>query len=114
MIEHELKLEFTPNEFGILLKSPFDNFESSCGIYGLARLSLKETRLDILAVVADAPGTGQFREFIRLAKLRFLTIGVWDIWGDNLKHTLARYGFTDSILDLDDEKTHGMLWTKPK
>ncbi len=80
-----------PDPIGMILGSDFRRFESPTGIDGLAKVN--GDRIDILAVYATDPGTGQFREFIDQCKREFETICVWDIWGDWLALVLQRYGF---------------------
>ena len=80
-----------PDPFSALLGTGFERFESPTGLHGLARTSGK--RLDLLAVNATKPGSGQFRAFIAQAKREFETICVWEVWNPLLDLVLPRYGF---------------------
>ena len=81
-----------PDLVSELLGTGFRRFYSSTGINGLAKM-IGEDRLDILAVDATNPGTGQFRVFIEQAKKEFATIYLWEVWNPILAETLQRYGF---------------------
>ena len=89
-------------------------FESIVGLNGLAKLTEHGKRLDLLALDAKNPGTGQFRNFINETKKLFQVIYVWEIWNENLTHTLFRYGFNPaSTRDFKTgELTEGMVWKR--
>lgn len=96
---------------GLMLGTGYHRFKAACGIDGLAKVDGK--RLDLLAVVTDTPGKGQFREFIRLAKAAYDTVRVWQISNPTLNEALKRYGFTRTwTLGPDGEVVTGRVWTK--
>lgn len=93
----------------------YSHFTTRLGIEGLARVTGAD--LELLAVNATKPGTGQFRRFITEAKTRFASITLWSIVNDEMVPTLARYGFgpcvgPDRKLDGTPSTTEGMRWRK--
>lgn len=50
-------------------------------------------RIDILALDARDPGTGQFRTFMDQCKREYETICIWEAWNVVLREVLLRYGF---------------------
>lgn len=100
----------TPDPLGLMLGTDFDRFESPYGIDGLARVSGSE--LELLAVVTDTPGEGQFRQFITACKAQFESIRVFEIWNDALAHTLERYGFTPFTTTENGEPLSGYRWQR--
>lgn len=80
-----------PDPIGRMLGHDFDRFYSPTGINGLAKED--GDRVDILAVDATKPGTGQFRAFIDQCKLEYETIVILEVWNDWLIEVLRRYGF---------------------
>ena len=83
--------ELTPDPISVLLGTGFVRFASPTGMNGLAKVHGE--RLDILALDATAPGTGQLRAFIDQAKREFDTICVWHVWNPLLDGILQRFGF---------------------
>lgn len=95
-----------------ILGDDYQQFFAPCGCKGLAKE--KDGRLDILAVDALQPGSGQFREFIRLAKLHYRTVCVWLDMNPIIGQALARYGFTpETEIQADGEIITGWRWDKP-
>jgi hypothetical protein len=84
---------------GQILGTGYYEFSTTIGISGLAKA--EDGRLDLLAVLASKPGTGQFREFITQAKKSFKTIAVWAITNNTLREALIRYGFRRFGLSLE-------------
>jgi len=74
-----------------LLNTGYERFSSPTGINGLAQII--DGGLDILAVDAGHPGTGQFREFIHQCKIEFDQVVIWEVWNEMLPEVLQRYGF---------------------
>lgn len=74
-----------------MLGTGYEQFHSPTGMNGLAKVD--GDRLDILALDASAPGTGQLRAFIDQCKREFETICIWEIWNPLLEEILRRYGF---------------------
>lgn len=105
-------LAWTTDLVGAILGTGIDQFASPFGINGLGKLSGDKLRtLELLAVSADKPGTGQFRAFMLYCKATFETIYVWEIWNDDLRNALVRYGFSDcSRTEPDGEELTGMKW----
>lgn len=98
-----------PDPVGQLLHTGYMRFYSPFGIDGLAKT--KPDRLDLLAVFADRPGTGQFRRFIAQAKLEYKTICIWHIANPVLESVLARYGFNpETEIQGDGEAIAGRRW----
>lgn len=91
------------------------HFKTRVGVEGLGRIV--DDGLELLAVNATKPGTGQFRQFIVLAKERFPSVTLWSIMNDEMMPILARYGFSpcigpDTALDGSRSTTEGMRWRK--
>ena len=87
-----------------MLGTGYEQFHSPTGINGLAKVN--GDRVDILALDARDPGTGQFRIFMDQCKREFETIYIWEVWNPTLRHVLARYGFlpvTEKDLDTEEE-----------
>ena len=92
--------------------SPFMRFVSPLGVNGLVQV--RSPRLDILAVIASQPGTGQFRAFIAQAKTEFDTICIWECWNPLLPEILPRYGFQPATDFIDHQQLTGFRWDKPQ
>ena len=98
---------------GRLIGSEFHRFKSRHGIEGLGLVTFP--RLDLLAVVAANPGTGQFHRFIVAAKFRFDAIGVWAVGSSTLDQCLPRYGFKKATYTGSMGYTaSGWLWKRMK
>ena len=101
-----------PDPLGSLLGTNYERFNSNTGISGLAKFH--GDRLDVLAVTASRKNTGQFREFVRIAKQQFARIFIWEVWNPELEPVLRRYKFTPaSELQLDGEQLTGFKWERP-
>lgn len=96
------------NVWGVLLDTGYREFQSPSGIQGLYKES--PTRLDLLAVAATEPGTGQFRRFIAACKGRYDTICVWEIMNPELNGILKRYGFETTTEQENGETLDGWKW----
>lgn len=93
----------------LVLGTGYMRFSSPSGIDGLAKRD--GTRLDILAVIATKPGTGQFRKFISRCKVRFETVCVWHDFNPQIGEALARYGFhPETDIAADGETLTGWRW----
>lgn len=102
---------YEPDVAGIILGTGFNRFESPDGINGLAEW--RGDRIEILAVVANNPGQGNFKKFIADLKREFRTICIWEIWNPWLGDVLKRYGFTDETdIRSDGESVTGMRWDR--
>lgn len=102
-------LRYHPHRLGIILQTGFQEFETPmCGIGGLAKEY--DRTIEILAVHASAPGTGQFRRFVDELKDSFDVIYIWEVWNPDLKDTLKRYGFTRTRRVKPDETISGFRW----
>lgn len=100
------------DRYAMIAKTGYWKFVSRAGIDGL--MKWKDGRLDLLAIFTANPGTGQFREFIKEAKLISSTIFVWHIFNPTLGKILFRYGFkpvveTFKIQDREDV-AKGVRW----
>lgn len=92
-----------------LLGTGFTQFESHCGVGGLARE--RDGNLELLAVHSRYPGCGEFRKFIAIAKKNYRGILVLFIWNPDLEQMLRRYGFTPfTRTEEDGEQMDGMEW----
>ncbi len=80
-----------PDPFGQILGTGYDRFKSPTGMNGLAKVSAN--RIDILALDATIPGTGQLRNFIDQCKREYETVCIWEVWNPWLHEVLRRYGF---------------------
>ena len=97
---------------GAILGTGYMRFTTSFGLAGLAKAT--GDRLDVLAVDAARPGTGQFRRFIDAAKQSFSTVAVWEDWNPILAPALERYGFHPATHAEDDgEILTGWEWHRP-
>lgn len=101
-------LRYWPHHLGVILKTGFLEFESMAGVGGLAKEY--DRTIEILAVHASNPGTGQFRAFIEELKGSFETIFIWEVWNPDLKKTLKRYGFNKTKREEPDETITGFKW----
>jgi hypothetical protein len=87
-------------------------FQSPIGVGGLAK-ERNESWLDVLAVHSDNPGSGQFREFIKLCKEEYKTVCFWVDMNPDLGKILTRYGFTPEVDVLGSGETvDGWRWDK--
>lgn len=100
--------ELMPDQISIMLGTGYFRFEAQ-GIHGLVKVD--NCRLDILAVSATQPGTGQFRRFMDNMKNLYTQIYVWEVWNDNLAAALGRYGFEPITEAHDGEQLDGFLWS---
>lgn len=92
-----------------LLGTGFTQFDSHCGVGGLARE--RDGCLELLAVHGCHPGKGEFRKFITIAKRNYRGILVLSIWSPHLEKILLRYGFTPfTRTEVDGEQMDGMEW----
>jgi len=103
---------FLPYRTLIHLPTRFKHFNND-KIAGLAYVD--DDHIEILAIMAQKPGTGQFREFIQQLKEHYSTIRFWVMLNDTLAAKLAEYGFMRGK-DLDEygEFTDCMDWRKPE
>lgn len=101
-----------PDPVGQILGTGYYRFESPLGICGLARIVGNE--LDLLAVVAERPGCGQFRRFINAAKVKFESISIWEDWNPVVGSALAKYGFLLATRTEKGETNTGWRWEKTK
>lgn len=100
----------TPDPLSEFLGTGMCRFESA-SVSGLAKA--EGTPLIILAVVADKPGTGQFRKFIKQAKTDFETIRFLVVANEELRDALVRYGFTsydEAIFSPTDPGNPAFIW----
>ena len=102
---------YYPDALGILLGTGFKQFVAACGIHGLAKEH--DYIIEILAVEADNPGTGQLRNFITELKNSFAEIFVWEVLNPDLKRALERYGFRRTRREDADETLTGFAWKAP-
>lgn len=101
----ELLGSIRPDPIGSYLGSPFVRFNSPLGIHGLMRVN--GDRLELLAVNAWIPDTGQLRAFMRHAETLFDSILVMDVMNPFLPRVLMRWGYAPESVD-------NFLWSKPK
>lgn len=104
--------EVAPDPVGEQLGTDFFRFRTPTRLHGLACVASE--RLDILAVIADAPGKGHFRDFITTAKAHFGEIGVWSVHSPHLALILLRYGFERGEHRFAGERSsvHGLVWRR--
>lgn len=100
----------TPDVIGSILHTRMDRFESVSGIEGLLRDN-GHGRLELLAVRAKNPRTGQFRTFIKQCQQHYRSISIWYISNPFLPSVLKRYGFDDeATMDETGDPLIGMRW----
>ena len=107
--QHPVLGVITIDPIGLVLNTGFNKFSSCVGVDGLAKWD--ETTLELLSVVANQPGTGQFRQFMDQCRSFFQTIIVWEVWNDALAKALIRYGFSPHNSFRDEEILNGYKWT---
>jgi hypothetical protein len=102
-----------PDPGALSLKGDFRRFESRQGIEGLMRLTHGDREIELLAVRATQPGTGQFRRFIAACQTKFDRVAIWNVWNGELPAILQRYGFTPcEQTEADGEKMEGLAWRR--
>lgn len=62
-------------------------------LHGLARVEGK--RIDILVVVAERPGRGDFRRFLNRLQRAYRTVAFWEVGNRDLAGYLKRRGFVE-------------------
>lgn len=82
-----------PDFASIILGTGYHTFQSRFGIHGLAKHA--GPRLDLLAIIASRPKTGQFHRFMDACKEEFSEIYIWETWNPMLAKILRRYGFKE-------------------
>lgn len=98
---------------GIALGSHYQHFRSPHGCHGLAWLNDKGV-LEILALDADEPGTGQCRAFIAACKEAYRRVTVLHVDNPLLRDALKRWGFRPySRRNPDGEKLTGWTYAQP-
>lgn len=103
--------DLQPDGVSLILGTGISQFVSPYGVAGLAKITGK--RVDILAVQAAVPGTGQFRRFIHECKKEFDFIGIWAIFNPVLISILCGYGFRPyEDVFISGEIVEGMVWEK--
>ncbi len=102
-----------PHWASAMLGTGYEQFHSPTGINGLAKVN--GDRVDILALDARDPGSGQFRTFMDQCKQEFETICIWEVWSPVLRSVLPRYGFSPfSEVDKDTgEALKGFRYVSP-
>lgn len=80
-----------PDAISMVFGTGFERFHSSCGIEGLAKV--RDHELDLLAVIANKPGSGEFRTFINNCKAAYNRIALWHVHNPILEQMLKNYGF---------------------
>lgn len=97
-------IAFTPWKYSDTYKS----FTTTVGVTGVAHLddTYGDSTFYILGVAADKPGTGQFRNFIKLCKEYFKRVVVQEVTNRDLNRILERYGFYESC------DYNGLTWEK--
>lgn len=99
----------SPDPVGEMFGTGYQRFQRPDGLNGLAKES--GSRLDVLAVVASKPGTGQFRTFIEEAKAAYGEVYVWEDWNPVVSAAMERYGFTRTQQIEEGELCTGWMWT---
>lgn len=107
-----LSIAFSRSEIGDILQTGFDEFDTNCDVKGLASESPDGLRLDILTVVAESPGVGQFRTFMQLAKEKYKSISFLYVENPILRDALVRYGFSWDSIRISGVNNPGYIWRK--
>jgi hypothetical protein len=94
-----------------ILGTGYMRFVANSGLEGLAK-EVGEG-VEILAVIAPSPGSGQLRDFIESTKANYQHVSVLEIWNRTMVNTLSRYGFEpfDGKDQFGDPVT-GMKWER--
>jgi len=90
-MNHPILGPLTPDPFGKLFSTSFQNFDAPTGIDGLCKIT--GDKLELLAVYSEHDGQGNFRRFIADCKTHFATICIWQVDSRILQACLPRYGF---------------------
>lgn len=85
--------ELRANAISEFLRSPYKEFGPAGGIRGLASVDDDNT-LNLVAILSDDPGQGNFRDFMKECKTHYPAIRVWAVLNEDLPAVLTRYGFT--------------------
>ena len=100
-----------PDPTGEALGTGMIQFHSAVGIDGLCCESPDGAELNLLAVFARQVGTGQFRTFIDQCKRNYSIVRVLEVWNDDLRKVLIRYGFAETRwTDVFGETLDSMEW----
>lgn len=101
-----------PDCISELLGTGYLRFQAAGVVEGLMQES--GGMLDILAIRSNQPREGNVRRFIEAAKERYVHIRMIEVWNDEFKAALARYGFTPTTLFMEDgEECSAMVWDQP-
>ena len=107
-------MTLSPDPISKLLGTGFSRFDHGTEMSGLCKIS--GNTIEILAVVSELPGKGNFREFINRLKLEYSTIKVWHVENTFLPMVLLRYGFRPweekFCIQGEWETSEGFRWDK--
>lgn len=102
----------TLNPFSEAFGTGFMDFASPLGVQGLIQVDGR--RVDVLAVITAAPGTGQFRAFLEGLQECFDEIVFVECWSHFLVSVLERKGFVRERSYDRDPKADCIRWRKTK
>ncbi len=102
--------EIVAQVLGKTSKIKFLLFESPFGISGLARE--ENSFLEILAIEASQPGTGQFFRFLRRAQAFYSEILILEVWNPRFDKRLEALGFEKTEIEREGEKITGRVWKR--
>lgn len=111
---HPILGHLTPDPLGTLFQTDYLEFFSPLGIDGLAQELHQGRCLEILALKASQPGTGQFTAWIEQAKTHYQTIRILAVMNQRFAGSLPRFGFRPCIhIQPWGEPIDAFTWSKP-
>lgn len=107
-------ITFHASAMDALMDTGFTSFVSLAGCHGLAKEDPETRTLDVLAVNATRPGTGQFRRFVAQAQASYDRVRFWHelYTTPHSSQALKRYGFTPWMVVVGNESVNGWEWVK--
>lgn len=86
-------IQFRPSGLDTAFDTGFVTFRALCGVGGLAKEDPETKTLEVLAVHADKPRSGQFRRFVAQLKSSYEHVSFIHEFSPILAQALDRYGF---------------------
>lgn len=100
----------TDDPIGALLgmNKAYMQFQSQHGVGGLAQVT--SNGVDLLAVMASKPGTGQFKAFMKDLMREYSQVTFWLVHSPLLREILTNYGFSQVEEFQHGAMVRGMRW----
>lgn len=109
-----LFVEWEPDPvlMGVRFNTGFSGFRTASSLRGCAKVEPGSGCLQILALIAEKPGRGDWSHFLKQAKELFDEIVVWELWNDDFARALERSGFEVWAGLCSGEPAVGMRWAR--